>query len=147
MTDKDVVRFSPGDSAIITMDAYPGDTLIAEIAELGVLADPVTGTYESELQILDPMPGFRTGFICRAWVFPKQTQKGVLVPMDALLDAKDNKAVVYIFINGKAEKRDVITGTVKEGDVLVTSGIAAGDSLIVSGAPYITGDANVVLKK
>ncbi|MCF8226961.1 MAG: efflux RND transporter periplasmic adaptor subunit [Bacteroidales bacterium] len=143
VTDKDVVKLRIGDSAIVTMDAFPGDTLSATISELGSIADPVTGTYEAELHIRHPDPRFRTGYISRVLIYPHEKVTGISVPMNALLDISDHNAYAYVVKEGKAIKRNVKTGNVKNGHVIILEGISAGDSVIVSGAHYIQNDTRI----
>lgn len=145
VTDKDIVRLSPRDPALLTMDAFPGDTIAASVSELAAIADPVTGTYEAELRIGDPDPRFRTGFITRAMIYPKDRKSGIRVPMEALLNASDRNAYVYLLRRGKPEKIRVKTGPVTGAYLIVTEGLAEGDTLITSGAPYIGSDSKLIV--
>jgi hypothetical protein len=57
---------------------------------------------------------------------------GVLVPAAALV-RRDDRDVVYTVADGKAAKRPVKAANQTTGDLrLVTEGIAAGDTVIVS---------------
>lgn len=147
ITDKDIVRLSLGDSAWIMMDAFQDDTLRAEITELGSIADPVTGTYEAELLIRNPDPEFRTGYIARAVIFPGEVEKAILVPLEALLEASDRSAFIYVVERGDPVKRRVILGKIMKGKAAVVSGIIEGDSVIVQGSPYIGKGTKVIPAK
>ncbi len=137
LTDKDIVKLSLGDSAQVYMDAFPGKSFSARITELGAVADPVTGTYETELLILHSEPGFRTGFISRAEIYPTQIHRSLVLPIHALIDATDNRAFVFIYQEGKARKRRIRTGAVLGEEVVVLEGLHAGEEVITEGAKYL----------
>jgi len=143
LTDKDIVKLSLGDSARVFMDAYPGRRLRAEIIELGTVADPVTATYEAELLILHPLPGFRSGFISRAEIYPSEIKRAMVLPLHALIDATDNRAFVFIYRHGKAEKRGIRTGAILGEEVVVNDGLSEGDLVITDGAKYLREGADV----
>jgi RND family efflux transporter MFP subunit len=137
LTDKDVVKLALGDSAQVYMDAFPGKSFKAEITELGTIADPVTATYETELLILQSMPGFRTGFISRAEIYPSQHKRSLVLPLHALIDASDRRAFVFLIKNGKAEKRWIRTGDILGEEVVILEGLEEGEEVITEGAKYL----------
>jgi RND family efflux transporter MFP subunit len=143
LTDKDIVHFSLGDSARVEMDAFPSTLFPAAITELGAIADPVTGTYEAELRILQAHEQFRSGFIARAHIFPTETSRSAVVPMEALLEASDNRAIVYVYSEGEVSRRRIRTGRMVEDRVMVSEGLESGEWVVTDGAKYITNDSRV----
>ena len=143
LTDKDVVKLSLGDSANVTMDAFPGIHFPAEVSELGAIADPVTGTYEAELLILRLEPRFRTGFMARAEIFPRETQHGWYVPLQALLDASDNRAYVYLVREGRAVRQEIRTGNITGKGIIVLEGLKSGDRVVTEGNRYLDQDSRL----
>jgi len=137
LTDKDIVKLSLGDSARVYMDAFPGAPFRAEIVELGTVADPVTATYETELLILQSLPGFRTGFISRAEIYPSEVKRSLVLPIHALIDATDKRAFIYVAKDGKAEKRRIRTGAILGNEVVVLEGLSQGEEVISDGAKYL----------
>jgi RND family efflux transporter MFP subunit len=145
LTDKDIVKLLIGDSAHVFIDAFPGEVMHAEITELGAIADPVTGTYEAELLIVKSKSQFRTGFIARAKIYPSSTERSLLVPLKALLDANDHTASVYTYEDGKAEKRRIRTGMITKDAVVVSDGLREGEFVITDGVTYLGKDSKVKL--
>lgn len=143
LTDKDIVKFSIGDSAHVEMDAFPDSRFPAMITELGSIADPVTGTYEAELNILRSDPQFRSGFISRAFLFPTHISIASVVPLETLLGASDRRASVYVYKDGEVSKRRIRTGRILGDQILVTEGIEPGELVITEGAKYIMNDTRV----
>jgi len=143
LTDKDIVKFSLGDSAHVEMDAFPGLSFSARINELGAIADPVTGTYEAELRILHPDSQFRSGFISRAYIFPTHSSTSVVVPLEALVGASDRRAFVYVYEEGKVIRRRIRIGRIVHDMILVAEGLAPGELVVTEGAKYIREDSRV----
>jgi RND family efflux transporter MFP subunit len=143
LTDKDIVKFTLGDSARVEMDAFPDTQFAATITELGAIADPITGTYEVELRILHSELQFRSGFIARANLFPTQTSRATVVPLEALLGASDRSASVYVYRDGEVKKREIKTGRLVGDLIQVTEGVEPGELVVTDGAKYIMNDSRV----
>ena len=145
LTDKDIVKLALGDSALVTMDAFPGEKLKAKVTELGALADPLTATYLAELMLEKTLPQYRTGFIARADIYPSVMLEALEVPLMALLDASDHAAYVYVYENGKALKRRVRTGLITNDAVVIIEGLEEGEMVITDGISYLTDDSELNL--
>lgn len=143
VTDKDIVKLDLGNAASVFMDPFPEKEFKAIVNELGGVADPVTGTYEAELIIVHPTPEFRSGFISRAVIYPRHLFRSVTVPIEALLDAHDRAAHVFIYENGKATRRRIRTGTILDDKVVVLDGIKEGELVITEGAKYVSDRSEV----
>jgi RND family efflux transporter MFP subunit len=143
ITDKDVVKISLGDSALVTMDAFPGEQFHAMVTEVGTFADPYTGSYEVELAIYRPREQFRTGFFSRATIFPVADQRVLVVPLEALLDARDNVAGIYVWEDGEVIKKMIRTGSVQQDRVIVLEGLEEGDLVVTNGARFIKSGSDI----
>lgn len=138
ITDKDIVKLSIGDTALVSMDAFPDLKFRGEISELASFADPVSGTYEVEIILPGGHPQFRTGFIARAEILPAGTLRDVVVPLEALQDASDRNADVFVYRDGIARKRRIRIGKLLDDRVVVKEGLLPGEEVITDGAPYLT---------
>lgn len=145
LVDKDIVKLSMGDSGQVTMDAFPGTRFKAEITEMGTVADPVTGTYEVELLILQSLPQFRTGFFSRVLIYPTEINHLLVIPIEALLDANDKTASVFVYEQGKAIKRRIKTGSIVDDRIVISDGLKEGEFVITDGAKYVRDDSGVTL--
>ena len=143
LTDKDIVKLALGDSGRVYMDAFPDVVFRGEITELGSVADPVTGTSEAELLISKALPQFRTGFICRAELFPGETSRSLAVPIESLVDASDRSASVYVYEQGMAVKRRLRIGAILNERVEVLEGLSEGELVITEGARFLGNEEEV----
>ena len=75
----------------------------------------------------------------------KNIKNAILVPTEAVIPIQNGK-VVYIATNGKAKEMKIETLTRTAKDVVVTSGIKAGDTLVVSGVMAIKNDSDIQIK-
>ncbi|MBN2814760.1 MAG: efflux RND transporter periplasmic adaptor subunit, partial [Bacteroidales bacterium] len=112
LADRDYVRVQTGDSAVVTLDAYPGKTFGAVVSQLGEAANPLTGTYETELLLDDKGERLAAGFVANVEIFPSLTADHYLVPVEALVDADGSKGFVFVLTDSsRVSKTEVeITG-------------------------------------
>ena len=82
-------------------------------------------------------------------MLPLETLKdALLVPTESLIPIQNGKKI-FVVRDGKAKEVVVETGTRTNDDILITSGLKAGDTVLVSGVMTLKDDSpvNVVLKK
>jgi membrane fusion protein, multidrug efflux system len=102
-----------------------------QFSELQV--DPASGSVTLRAQFPNPKRQLLPGMYVRAQVQSGVQAQALLAPQAAVQrDAKGN-ATAMVIKDGKAEARLLQTGAVINGQWLVTSGLAAGDQLIVDG--------------
>jgi multidrug efflux pump subunit AcrA (membrane-fusion protein) len=68
-----------------------------------------------------------------------------VAPREAVRDA-DGKTVVFLFRDGRLERRAVSLGTVRGTDVEVTAGLSPGDQVVVKGPEGLHDGQRVKLK-
>ncbi len=148
ISDRDIVKIYPGDSAIVVFDAWPGVKFPASVDQISEMADQMTGTYETELS-LDGM-GYRlaTGFIAGVDIFPSHKKNLCLIPVASLVDAEGERGYVYyVTDSGTVNKAAVDIETISGTDVAV-KGIPEGVNEIISeGAAYVNEGMKVEVVK
>jgi RND family efflux transporter MFP subunit len=123
-SDKDIVKINPGDSAVITFDAWPDVKFPARVEQTGEIANPMTGTYEVELTLEKTGYRLASGFIGAVELYPSSTGTVKLIPVEAVVDADGNEGFVYFLSD------DSTVSWIKVGIVSVI-----GTNLAVSGLP------------
>jgi multidrug efflux system membrane fusion protein len=146
LPDKEIVKFDTGDSAIITLDAFPDEQFAASILEAGSFADPVTGTFEVELLLRDSLPGFRTGFVARATLFPSASISGFWLPMVALHDLENQRGKIFVLDSTHAVERHITTGPLYNNGMIVTGGLEGSEVVIAEGSAYLEDGQQVRIK-
>lgn len=96
LSDVDVVRVQIGDNAEIFLDAYPGKKISAKVSDIAASADPSTGIFEVELSLQTKDLVLRDGFVGKAYIFPSSEGAFLHVPMSALVEADQDRAIVFV---------------------------------------------------
>ena len=142
LSDRDVAALNVGDKADITLDAFRDMKIVGHVRRISAMSDERTGTFDVEI-VLDNAPkGTESGFIGMARIRSSETSNApvaLAIPASAILEGHGASATVYVI--------DKATMTVKltrvgvaglEGDdVLISSGLKAGDEVVSAGAPYL----------
>jgi RND family efflux transporter MFP subunit len=128
-------RVIPDQQVVAVLDAYPDWNIPAHVIAIIPTADRQRATVEVRVgfdshdpRILPDM-GVKVAFQDVEQVAPAGLQ--VLVPAGAVRE-EDGRAVVWL-VNGEfAERRAVSTGGERDNEMLVTAGLAGGETLILN---------------
>jgi RND family efflux transporter MFP subunit len=134
-----IQRVTPGQRVSATLDAYPAWQIPAEVIAIVPTADRQKATVrvrigflERDERVLRDM-GAKVAFL--GLEAPSETQqdvKGVLIPSEALHEDASGD-YVWRVSNGLIEKRRVeVEGSRDRDRLLITSGLAAGDTVVRS---------------
>lgn len=138
LSDKDIVKVSTGDSAVITIDAFPGTNFAGTVYETGTFADPYTGTFTVKTAINTPEKRFRTGMTGKISIIPSNTEESVSVPLNVITDTGEGLAYIYLVKGHSHVKTRIVTGEIAGGRIIVREGLAVGDVYISEGMTYLT---------
>jgi membrane fusion protein (multidrug efflux system) len=111
----------------------------AEYGEKGTLdfsdttVDPATGAVSLRGQIPNPDHGLLPGMYVTIRATLGQQHDVFKVPQAALQRDATGPFVLVIGNDGNVARKDVVADTARNGDWIVTSGVAAGDQVVVSG--------------
>lgn len=149
LSDKDILILDFNDSAYISFDAYPGKLFKASIIELAAAANPKSGLFDLELLMEQTSVKFLSGMIAKVRILSSKVEKEIIIPFSALLTVDGSKGTVFVYEAGNAELRKIRYRLNFKGDVIVTKGIEAGDSLIVKGNDKLSDgdDVNAIMER
>ncbi|MBN1415069.1 MAG: efflux RND transporter periplasmic adaptor subunit [Bacteroidales bacterium] len=148
VTDRDRVKIRPGDTAVIKLDAYLGETFPAEVSELANAADPYTGTFEVELLLKVPDKyQLLTGMIARADIYVHTGITVSVIPLEALVKMTGNTGYVYEIADGIPFKRAVSIVEIRQNDVLVSTGFKPGTLIITENVNLISDITAITISK
>lgn len=95
--------------------------------------DPATGAVSLRGQIPNPDHGLLPGMYVTIRATLGQQHDVFKVPQAALQRDATGPFVLVIGSDGNVARKDVVTDIAQDGDWIVTSGVAAGDQVVVSG--------------
>lgn len=94
-----------GDKAVVHFDAYPGETFSAVVSKRSFAADPVSGSFQIELEINPGKHLPAAGMFGKATIFPGHFQNRVSIPYEALLEANGKQGYVFVSDDRKTVKK------------------------------------------
>ena len=153
LPDRDALRVRVGDAATVTFDAVRSVSFPGVVTLLAQSADARTGTYTIEVRLRDPasrtsaptIASLPSGLVGRVAITTRATTAGTLIPVDALIEADADSAIVYTVSIAEpfvAQAHRVrITQVV--GDHAAVTGLDNAVRVVTRGAPYLTNGARV----
>jgi RND family efflux transporter MFP subunit len=132
-----IARVEPGQRVEAVLDAYPDWRIPAKVRTVIPTADRQKATVKVRISLdnLDPriLPdmGVKVSFLAAEQASGQAPARAV-APREAVRDA-EGKTVVFLFRDGKLERRAVSLGAARGNDVDVTAGLAPGDQVVVKG--------------
>jgi len=141
-------RVKAGQKIIATLDAYPDWSIPCHVIAIIPTADRQRATVEVRVgfdeldaRILPDM-GVKVAFQEESEAGQIAGRAGVLVPQSAV-SKSDNKQYVWLIVNGVVERRAISTAGQRGKELLVNSGLSAGDKVIINAPANLENGARV----
>ncbi len=149
LADRDAVRVTVGDVALVAFDAFPGQEFEGRVTRIGSSADPYTGTFEVEIDVAPGGARFARGLVAKVAVALKGETggaRGTVVPISAIVEANGPDGTVFVFDaeHNVARLRQVALGPIVGERVVVAGGLTPGEHVITDGGAWLT-DGRAVL--
>ena len=129
-------------AAVVSVPAL-GDRLFhGQVIEKGVIADPVSRSYDVKIRIAGNTESLLPGMVTKVNLTGKSaatTAKAsngadeIVIPANLVQLADDNSNFVWVAEGGKAARRAIVCGDYCSNGVVIRSGLQPGDRVIVEG--------------
>jgi RND family efflux transporter MFP subunit len=128
----DFGKLKIGETVTVTVDALPGLITQGEVSRISPQVEARSRSFEAIIRV-PGRPQLVSGLFARAEVKVREVPGSLTVPPAALLrDGSDpSKAQTYVVVNNKVDRRDVMVGIETPDAVQVTSGLKAGEVVVV----------------
>jgi membrane fusion protein (multidrug efflux system) len=128
----DFGKLKIGGTVVVTVDALPGFVTEGQVDRIAPQVDARSRSFEVIIRITGG-PQLVSGLFARAQVKVRDVPNSLTVPPAALLrDGSDpSKAQTYVVANNKVERRDVMVGVEAPDAIQVTSGLKAGERVVI----------------
>lgn len=155
--DRVAVQLRRGDTASVLIDAWPGRTLPGRILQIAAASDSATGTMSVEIGFDPQGLNLASGLVGRAQLALRDNSTGkagsktssnaLAIPVGAILEGDGTRAHVFVLnADGRTVRRvDIETAGLRGEQVLVQSGLAAGDQVVSEGAAWLADGDRVEL--
>lgn len=145
LTDKNFGRVRVGNSATITLDAYPGVTMEGKVKRLSDVANPLSGTFDAEISVPSKDNRIAAGMLAHVMIKPAAGNAYPVIPVEALVSSNGKVGKVYVPNNGFAEKRTVQIHSFDGEQVSILSGLEGVTEVITAGSGFLEdGDAIII---
>jgi Cu(I)/Ag(I) efflux system membrane fusion protein len=128
--EKELRAVKVGQEASLTLPTFPGKTFRGRVIFIDPVLDPKTRTAKVRLEFANPKGDLRPELFGEA-VLKGSGHKGILVPLDSVLDAGTQQIVFIALGEGRFEPREVTTGATVGEQIEVLSGLKPGEDVIV----------------
>jgi cobalt-zinc-cadmium efflux system membrane fusion protein len=137
--EADLARMTPGASANVSVDAWPGQGFPGSLMALGEVIDPETRTVKAIFKVDNPLVDggggrrLKLGMFAHVQIGAGESTDVLVVPQSAILDV-DGRHVVFVHLQPELfERREVALGRRDGNRVEVRGGVVAGDRVVTSG--------------
>jgi len=143
----------PGDTANVTIDAFPDQTFVGQVVAINSAIDTATRTVQVRAQIRNPQNILRPGMFASIAINTGQPQNYITLPQTAIT-YNPYGDTVFLLHNGTgpdgkpallAQQKFVQLGDTRGDQVAVTSGIAPGDTVVTTGQLKLSNGSNVIV--
>lgn len=138
----EVGRLKPGDSAQVTVDAYPGRLFGGHIDQILPEVDPATRTVRVRLVFRNPGVVLKPGMYVNVDISVPLGRQ-LVIPASGVLQA-GTRAIAFVdHGQGSLEPREVEVGPLLDDSVVVLKGLEAGDRIVSSANFLVDSEAQL----
>ncbi|HYF32206.1 MAG TPA: efflux RND transporter periplasmic adaptor subunit [Chitinophagaceae bacterium] len=138
VADKEWSAIETGNTATVQFDAFPGKTFPAVVSKKALAADPVSGSFELQLQIDFGKEQPAAGMFGSASITPARQTTGYSIPYEALLEANGKKGFVFVSDDRKTVKKvEVTISGISNNVAYIQDGLQGHSFIVTAGSPYL----------
>jgi Barrel-sandwich domain of CusB or HlyD membrane-fusion/YtkA-like len=127
----DIGRVKPGDSAVITVDSYPGRAFSGRVSFISPQLDQVTRSTKVRLEILNPDMKLSLGMFVNVKL-DLALGRQLVIPASGVYQSGTRQIAFIDHGDGHFEPREIEVGARAGDDFVVTKGLKAGDRVATS---------------
>lgn len=136
--EKDLAFFRRGESVDVTVAAFPDRHWSGKVAVISDTLDPTTRTLKARVVLANPKRELKPEMFATIRV-SRPMRQAIVLPASALLHEGGDTAVMVETAPGKYERRLVSVVSSNVNNVVIASGLQAGDVVVSEGAALLRG--------
>ena len=142
--EQDLGAIRPGQTATVTVDAYPGTSFAGKVDFIYPTVTQETRTAKVRIVISNAAGRLKPGMYAKvAFEAPLGAAPVLAVPDSAVLDSGNRQIVLIDLGQGRFEPRDVKLGTHAAGYYEVLGGLKPGENIVVGANFLIDAESNL----
>jgi cobalt-zinc-cadmium efflux system membrane fusion protein len=135
--DSDLAKVQVGDSAEVETGAG-AKALPGKVANVSPEVDPDTRSVAARVVVDNPGDLLKKQMYVRVRISSARPERGLLVPVDAVLRDDENLPFVYVqAADGSYARRPVTLGVRTGNRYLIAAGLEAGDKVVIEGGIFV----------
>lgn len=131
---KDIAKIRVGQNALVTVDAYPGETFIGRVSHVSDILDPATRTAKVRCEVSNRDGRLKFQMFATLALPVSTPHDALVIPSRAVQDIDGVPTVFVRLDEERFQKRSVRLGTPTGDSVEVTEGLKVGESVVTDGA-------------
>jgi RND family efflux transporter MFP subunit len=144
--EAEVGKIRAGATASVTVSSLAGRCYKGTLDALGISADPASRTYTAKIAVANHDHQLRDGMVSQARIYGTEQIHVLTVPGDAIV--RDARGLANVFVYYPARRmafaRRVELGDFFGGEVVITSGLAPTDQVVIVGQQNLREGSSVV---
>lgn len=142
VAERFVSRIAVGQTAVLTFDSFPGEVFTAKVVEVNPVLDTTSRSMGVKLVLDPPDNRIKIGMYCRVKLITETKTEVVAIPRTAVL-TRSGQDSVFVVNGGVVENRPVSVGITVDNMVEITSGLSAGNEIVISGQTMLNSGSKV----
>lgn len=143
--ENEINKIKKDQNASIVIPALGSEIYTGKVEKIGVVANPISKTYEVKIKIANHQLKIKPGMACDIEINISATNNVIAVPYQSVLQGDNGQNYVYV-INSQtktASKKAVKLGSFINNEIEIISGIAIGDLIVTEGKQKLSDQAKV----
>ena len=133
ITERDFPRVRTGMPVRFTCDPYPGESFRGRVTKMSNAMDEASRSADVEIEAANPGNRLKPGMFANVSIIVRSKPGALAIPRDALAATGETGHVFVVDASGRAVRKDVRIGIVRETDAEVLSGLSAGENVVTLG--------------
>lgn len=147
IAEKDLSYFRKGAEAEIFFNAYEGEVFKGKVDYLSPDVDRMAGTFSIEINLDNREKRLKPGMMARVRLVKERCGECLIIPQDAVMDGENGRFLFVVTSDGTARRRVVELGETEDSRVVVTSGLSAGERIVIVGQQDLVDGEKVEISK
>jgi multidrug efflux pump subunit AcrA (membrane-fusion protein) len=130
--EKDLPKIKMGQTAEISLGAYPNRSFSGKVSLVSPLVDQLTRSTSVEITLSNPEHLLKPGMYAQVLIITEKAREALMINSYSILENGDQRAV-FVVREQRAYLKSVETGDFGSDLIEIKAGLIPGDTLIVSG--------------
>ena len=144
--EKEISKIQAGQKVKVTVSALGEKIFEGCIVEKGVIANPLTRSYEVKILMDNPLEELMPGMICNVSI-DNAAQSNVVIPAPVVQLDQHNHCFVWTNRGGKAHKTLIETGNPDGNGIIITNGLSTGDEILIEGQQKVSEGMSITIAR